>query len=562
MKAWSFKKTFLLLLFIWFLLNLIQALFMEVISDEAYYGVYGRFPAWGYYDHPPMVALLIRISSLLFARNLGIRLMTVLLQPVTLLIIWKTIDLKDPGSKQVITFFIIAFSIWLFPAFGVVTTPDAPLLFFTALFVYGYRKFLSGEKWPDVILLAVSMAGLVYSKYQAILVIGFVVLSNLSLLRNIRFWLAGIMALVLLAPHIIWQFANHFPALGYHLVARSVEFRWKYFLEYLPNQLAVFNPLVLGAVVYILMKYRPSDKFMRSLFFLIIGFISFFWLTSFRGHVEPHWTIACSIPMIILIVLNSQKDQQLFRFTRRYILPLILLLTLLRIFLMTDMKLNVSLGFSGKEEKYRQIESAAGELPVVFTGSFQRPSLYTFFTGRDATVISSVYSRQTQFDILQLEKKFHNKPAFIYRDVMPGDTSATFGTDSFRFAGSVTDSLQTVNRMKIRFNLYSFTFQPGDSIEIPFALQNPYDYEIDFNHKRFPVEVCLVFSRGEAITVQHASLNQPVNIIPAGATFERILVSVIPALTGGEYKLGICLNNKFGPSLNSRFVKIKAGYND
>jgi len=145
---------------------------------------------------------------------------------------------------------------------------------------------------------------------------------------------------------------------------------------------------------------------------------------------------------------------------------------------------------------------------------------------------------------------------------MPGDTSATFGTDSFRFAGSVTDSLQTVNRMKIRFNLYSFTFQPGDSIEIPFALQNPYDYEIDFNHKRFPVEVCLVFSRGEAITVQHASLNQPVNIIPAGATFERILVSVIPALTGGEYKLGICLNNKFGPSLNSRFVKIKAGYND
>ncbi|MCJ7449855.1 MAG: glycosyltransferase family 39 protein [Bacteroidales bacterium] len=556
----NYKKTFLLLLLTWFLVNMIQALFMEIMSDEAYYGLYGRYLAWGYYDHPPMVALLVKISSVIFKGNLGIRFMTVLLQLGTLLIIWKIIDLKDPDSTRVITFFIIAGSIIMFSAYGIITSPDAPLLFFTALFLYGYKKFLFEQKWSTAFLLSVSMAGLIYSKYQAVLVIGFVVLSNMHLLKTLKFWLAGILALILLAPHIHWQFANNFPSFQYHLVDRSEDFRFIYFLEYLPNQLAVFNPLTLGAVLYVLIKYRPADKFTRSLYFLVIGFIGFFWLISFRGHVEPHWTIACSIPMIILLSDRSCENQQLFRFTRKYILPSIFLILALRIFLMTSLPLNTKLGFSGKKEKYKYIESVAKDLPVVFTGSFQQPSLYTFFTGKDATVISSVISRQTQFDILQLEKKFHNKPVLIC--VKADGMSQVYGTGRLKFDAFKTDSLQTVNRMKITFRLDQQTLQPGDSINVPFTLQNSYNHSIDFNHNQFPVEVCMVFIQGEKIFVQQASLSEPVNTISDGVTLERTLISVIPALIEGEYKFGLCLNTLFGPSLNSRFVRIKIGNND
>ena len=80
------------MLLAWFLINLIQATYTEVLSDEAYYGLYGKHLAWGYFDHPPMVALLIKISSLFFDGNLGIRFMTVLLELFTLLFIWKIID--------------------------------------------------------------------------------------------------------------------------------------------------------------------------------------------------------------------------------------------------------------------------------------------------------------------------------------------------------------------------------------------------------------------------------------------------------------------------------------
>jgi hypothetical protein len=560
MKSLSYKKTLLLLLFTWFLINLIQALFMEIMSDEAYYGLYGRYLSWGYYDHPPMVALLIKISSLIFKGNLGIRFMTVLLQLGTLLIIWKIIDLKDPDSTGVITFFIIAGSIIMFSAYGIITTPDAPLLFFTALFLYCYKKFLVEQKWLTVFLLSVSMAGLIYSKYQAVLVIGFVILSNLHLLRMLKFWLAGILAVILLGPHINWQFANNFPSVQYHLIDRSQDFRLKYFLEYLPNQLAVFNPLTLGAVIYVLMRYRPADKFTRSLYFLIIGFIGFFWLTAFRGHVEPHWTIACSIPMIILLSDRSCENQKLFRFTRKYLLPSIFLLVAFRIFLMTSLPLNTKLGFSGKKERYKNIESVAKDLPVVFTGSFQQPSLYTFFTGKDATVISSILSRQTQFDILQLEKKFHNKPAFVC--VKADGMSQAYGTGRLQFDAFKTDSLQTVNRMKITFRLDKQTLQAGDSINVPFTLQNSYKYSIDFNHTQFPVDVCLVFIQGRKFYVQQASLSEPVTTISEGVTLERTLTGVVPALSEGEYQVGLCLNTLFGPSLNSHFVRIKIKNDD
>ena len=38
--------------------------------------------------------------------------------------------------RDIYTFFIIAASITMFSAYGVITSPDAPLLFFTALFLF------------------------------------------------------------------------------------------------------------------------------------------------------------------------------------------------------------------------------------------------------------------------------------------------------------------------------------------------------------------------------------------------------------------------------------------
>ncbi|MEM7381393.1 MAG: 4-amino-4-deoxy-L-arabinose transferase, partial [Bacteroidota bacterium] len=72
-------RLFLYLLGAVFLINLLQAAFTELLFDEAYYWHYSREMAWGYFDHPPMVALLIRIGSIFFDGELGVRFMSCLL---------------------------------------------------------------------------------------------------------------------------------------------------------------------------------------------------------------------------------------------------------------------------------------------------------------------------------------------------------------------------------------------------------------------------------------------------------------------------------------------------
>ena len=46
----------------WLLVNLLQAGLTELDPDEAYYFMYSRDLAWGYFDHPPVIALMIRLG--------------------------------------------------------------------------------------------------------------------------------------------------------------------------------------------------------------------------------------------------------------------------------------------------------------------------------------------------------------------------------------------------------------------------------------------------------------------------------------------------------------------
>ncbi|MCL1821273.1 MAG: glycosyltransferase family 39 protein, partial [Prolixibacteraceae bacterium] len=410
----GWKKFFLCVLLICFSINIIQSIFMEIMSDEAYYALYGENLAWGYFDHPPMVGLSIWLSSLFFDGNLSVRFMTVVFNILTLVLIWKLLGEEKPDVRKVTLFFILAASMIMFTVYGFVTAPDVPFLFFTALFLLGYKRFLEKESWLDTFLLCVAMAGMIYSKYHAVLVIGFIVLSNLKLLTRYKAWLAVLLAAALLLPHLKWQMDMDFLSVSYHIGVRSRKFKLSYFLEYLPNQLGVFNPLVLGAMVYVVVKYRAGDVFERGLYFMIIGFFFFFWAMTFRGHVGPHWTVAATIPMIILLYRRSLDDPKLKRFVVKWLAPTILLILVARLALIFGL-LPEQLGFSGKREKHEATRSVVGDLPVAYVSSFQKPSNYHFFTGGEAFTLSNAVNRRTQFDLWQKELDYQGKSVFIFQ---------------------------------------------------------------------------------------------------------------------------------------------------
>src|SRR3954462_2253792 len=61
-------------------LRLVAAAFPPITFDEAYYWMWSKHLAGGYYDHPPMVALVIRLGTLIAGdTELGVRLASILL---------------------------------------------------------------------------------------------------------------------------------------------------------------------------------------------------------------------------------------------------------------------------------------------------------------------------------------------------------------------------------------------------------------------------------------------------------------------------------------------------
>ena len=61
-----FRQPLTLFLIIWSVLNLVQAGLTPLNNDEAYYWMYSKYLDWGFFDHPPVIALMIKIGYLVF----------------------------------------------------------------------------------------------------------------------------------------------------------------------------------------------------------------------------------------------------------------------------------------------------------------------------------------------------------------------------------------------------------------------------------------------------------------------------------------------------------------
>ena len=521
-------------LFIWFVVNLLQGIFTEIQEDEAYYALYGEHLSWGYFDHPPMVGLMTFLSSIFFSGSLGVRFFTIIASCLSLLVMWLIANgtafrqaqrpasaevpepVEGPTIKKVLLFFIIACSIVMFNIYGFVTTPDASLILFSALFLLVYQRYLEEKTWPKALLIGVTMALMVYSKYHAFLLLGLIVLSNLKLLKDGKFWVACLLALALLTPHILWQVNADFPSFRYHLSGRSEPFRWSYFLEYLPNQLLIFNPFTFGAVVYVLIRYKtcvrippaplkrgiPAGVFERGLRFILIGFFFFFWLMAFRGHVEPHWTIVCVIPVVVLVYRKALINEKLRRYTKFFILPSLLLVLAFRVLLLTP--LADRYGYHGKEQYYKAIEQVAGDRPVVFRGSFQQPALYHYFTGKESSTLQSYFDRMTQYDLWQFDKTWIGKPVFVCGPV--NERSESYQVDDVEIEGFLCDDFSSANRLVTTFEITNAdsekipVFHHGDTIRIDFSIYNPCEAAIDFQHKDFAKSIKAHYLPGDAFS--------------------------------------------------------------
>jgi len=559
---------FVLLLTAWGIINLLQAGFTPLDNDEAYYWMYSKFLAWGYFDHPPMIALMIKAGYSIFHNELGVRLMTVFGQLITLYIIWMLLDKEKREQKgNVILFFMLAVLMPVNIVYGFISTPDAPLILFTAVFLLIYKKFLTEESWKNTILLGISVAALAYSKYHGGLLILLIILSNPRLLRSLKFYVAGFIALFLFLPHLYWQFSNGFPSVKYHLVERVSAFNPHHVPDYLASQIGFHNPFLLIMLIWIMIRVKSTNSFDRGLKFIISGFLIFFFFSSFRYRVEPQWTALICIPAIILL-FNNIDFKPWFRNAVKWVtivlFPLFIVARLAAAidFLPLSFLKNE---FHNKKNWVRDISAMAGERPVVFTNSYQRPAVYTFYTGKLAHTLDNLSYRKTQYDLWNFEEQVHGKEVLYvphyFTDYYKANLEKKILSNGDSIFVRVYKDFQSLQRECAILDKESYTFSRSDTNSVHFRIFNPYPYSINLKHKELPVVFQIGFLKDGNMQVKK-NLDLPLNIefLNPGDTISVDCRFTLEDLAEGKYKTAICsetgiLYDTFNSQLKDAVIK-------
>jgi hypothetical protein len=546
----------------WAILNCWQSYATELHADEAYYWVLARHLDWGYFDHPPMIALLIRAGEVLFANELGLRLGTVLLSTASAWLMWL---LVRPYALRPWLFCWLWLTLPLLHVYGFITTPDVPMFFFGVLFWYLYRRYLEQDGWGIALLLACCTGCLLYSKYHGVLLVGFTVLSNLRLLRRRTFWLVVVVSLVLLAPHVWWQVANGSPSLQYHLFDRSPKsYRFAFTSEYLLGTVLVASPLVGWYLFYQAAVFRAQDALQRAWWFTFVGVFLFFLANTLKGRVEVHWTLLGFLPLLMLAYVQLAKGVGRWFFYLSGVGVVLMLVVRVLVALPMPFKLHKEVDyFFNNAATYRAIAQRAGGSYVVFPDGFQDPSKYNFYTqSTQAYAYNSIIYRRNHYNLTPAEQRMQGQRVYYVSQEKKGlPLEDSIATPKGTYFGAWIDSLRTYQNVWATSQVTDFEAKPKQLITLKLLIHNPYPYAVSFGQKAGKHRVFFEYAykkEAQIVAVHDISDGFDAVQIPAAGAFSCSVKVQAPAEAGKYYLLFAIRTEPFARgSRNSPYYTIR-----
>jgi hypothetical protein len=283
------------------MLRLIAAAVTPLTFDEAYYWMWSKHLAFGYYDHPPMVAAVIRLGTMVAGdTEFGVRLVSILLALPMSWAVYRTAAILFGGQRVAATATILL-NVTLMAAVGtLIVTPDAPLLVASSFILFFLAKVLETGRGAWWLAVGAAVGAALSSKYTA-LFFGPAILIWLVSVAKLRRWLispwpylGGLVALLIFAPVILWNADHHWVSFIKQIGrARIEDFRPAFIGELIPTQIAFATPLVsiLGAMgLYALLKRNAGAFAARMLINSTFWTIALYFVWhSLHARVEANW---------------------------------------------------------------------------------------------------------------------------------------------------------------------------------------------------------------------------------------------------------------------------------
>jgi 4-amino-4-deoxy-L-arabinose transferase-like glycosyltransferase len=306
-------------IWLWALLaKLILATLIPLSNDEAYYWVWSHHLQLSYFDHPPFVAWLFKLSHPLeiFTQFNGVlRVPAVIFGHLTLFVIIKILEGLVSAIQLRNVLLVLLFS----PFFGIgslIVTPDIPFVFFWTLSLLFFRKHLISPSVKSSALLGASLGLGFCSKYLIVvfvpIAIAYLFRYRLWHLAKPRYLVPAIFAgLFFCLPVLVWNFQNDWTSFrfqlrhGLDMEAVGIDQQLLQLTDYLGGQMALLSPLVLFTF------WKSAEP--RSLTFLRWfgwGSVLFFAWTSMRSPVEANWPIAGHLSLLVIAAIADSAPRE------------------------------------------------------------------------------------------------------------------------------------------------------------------------------------------------------------------------------------------------------------
>ena len=286
-------------------LRLIYAGSVELMPEETYYWNYSRHLDYGYLDHPPMVAWLIRLGTTLFGQTeLGVRAGALLCGAITSMFVYK-LARNVFGEASALAALLLVQALPFFFLAGMIMTPDAPLTAAWSACLYFLERALiakqPGAWWRVGICLGIGMI----SKYTIALLAPVTLVFMLwdpdsrRWLRRPQPYVAALLALAVFSPVIIWNSQHHWASFAFQTSRRLAEAPQFALHKLAASLLVLMTPTGVAAVVVALALAagrgaQPFDPRVRRPFRLlalaVLVPLAVFGLFSLRHEVKLDWT--------------------------------------------------------------------------------------------------------------------------------------------------------------------------------------------------------------------------------------------------------------------------------
>lgn len=325
----SYTKPVLYLIGISFFVKLLLASTIELGNDEVYYWTYLLRPDWNYFDHPPMVAWMMRIFSLngWWASELSLRLGSFVGAAFSTWFIFKTGKLI--GNERMGWYAALLYTASVYTGFiaGFFVLPDSPQMpFWTgSLYIMAYLIIhKSDEKnWSIWIFLGVIIGMAALAKVHGLFLwAGFglyILLQKRHWLTNPRLYVSAFITILFLTPILYWNIQHDFITYRFHSGrVTHTGVNKDAFLQEIAGEFAYQNPIVfvlvwLAVILFVRKQFRFRQQRIGAwLFSMSMPMLLVFWGIALFNPTLPHWSGPAYIPLYFIAAAWLDQRKGIF----------------------------------------------------------------------------------------------------------------------------------------------------------------------------------------------------------------------------------------------------------